>query len=340
MTIKEIARLAGVSVATVSYALNGTGSVSEEVRGRIRKIAEENGYRKNNMARGLRTGGSNTIGVLAEDVTVWLTPEVIHGLSDYAEQRKKSLLLANLSLGSKIGGRWEQIEEVQEDLTRGLDLLLGAQVEGIVYIGMHDRDMTGVLRPLQKPVCLVGCYGQEFPYVSYDNIGAAREIARYFARRGHRRMGVIGGPLNSKVTRRRLAGFRQGLEEAGLTLLQREFLSGDWGFESGVRLAEELLGQKQRPTALFAMSDPMAAGALAAARKLGIEVPGQLEVFGFDDQQLSVYTAPALSTARVPLYEMGFQAAQRLYDLLEGCADAGSRESLSCPLIFRETTKH
>lgn len=339
MTIKEIAKLANVSVATVSYVLNDTGSVSDEVRRRVLRIAEETGYRKNIMARGLRTSSSNTIGVLAEDITVWITPEIIHGLSDYVDRSNKNILLTNLALDSKIGKHFSRIEDYKAKIRTELDLLLGAQVEGIVYIGMHDRDITGLLGPLEKPVCAVGCYADDLPYISYDNIDVAEDIARYFTAQGHREVGVIGGSYDSKVTYKRFSGFQRGLQEGGCALSSRNIRTGNWNFEDGYSLARDLLDRPNRPTAVFAMNDLMAAGVLARAVEMGLKVPEELEVFGFDNQQMAAYTYPGLSTAQVPLYDMGYRAAKRIYDILEGRDSSVGKVMLPCSLVFRGSTR-
>ena len=137
MNIKELSKLAGVSVATVSYVLNDSGNISEETRQKVLKLAEEYNYKPNHIAKSLRTSKSNTIGVLVEDITVWFAPEIIKGISSFADRNEKNLILSDMGLLSKIGDRFDDIVKYKHYINDKLSLLLSSQVDGIIYVGMH-----------------------------------------------------------------------------------------------------------------------------------------------------------------------------------------------------------
>lgn len=150
MTLKEIASMAGVSAATVSYVLNNTAQVSEETRKRVEKIIKETGYRSNILAKSLRTNESFLIGVIVEDITVWHTAHIIDGINEIAEARGYNTILNNLRLLSKIESQFEHISNFQKDIDKAVDVLIGMQVDGIIYVGMHDRKISHVLHDIKK----------------------------------------------------------------------------------------------------------------------------------------------------------------------------------------------
>ncbi len=339
MTIKEIARRAGVSVATVSYVLNGTGSVSEEVRQHVLQIVKETNYRKNILASKLRTNSSNILGVIVEDITVWTSARTIQGIGDFAEQHNKNILMTDLALNSKIGKNFHRIREYRDTINKEIDILLGSQVEGILYVSMHDRDLSHILPSFSHPFVLVGCYAEDFHCVTYDNTNIAYSIGKHFIENGHTRFGVISGPSGSRISCKRLSGFTRALAEQGFSLPPAYICSGDWEYVSARQAAFELLALPDPPTAIFAMNDLMAAGVLSAAHQLNLKIPENLEIVGFDDQQLSQYSVPPLTTVQVPLYDMGKEAAAQIYVLRESKPQRQSQFILPCRLLHRGTTR-
>ncbi|MDF2987704.1 MAG: LacI family transcriptional regulator [Eubacterium sp.] len=339
ITIKEIAQLANVSVATVSYVLNNTGSVSEETRKRVLEIVNSHNYRANVVAKSLRTSISNTVGVVVEDITVWNSSEIIKGISKYVEQNNKHLILTDLGLLSKIGSNFQEVIKYREKVNNEIKLLLSAQVDGIIYIGMHDREIDNVIDKINKPIMYTYCYTNESSsnYISYDNIDISYKIAETFIKNKHTRIAVICGSYDAKPSYKRFCGFKKALDDYSITLDPAYIKTANWDYEQGYKCAVELLEGKNPPTAIFAMNDLMAAGVLKAARELSINIPEELSVIGFDNRELSMFTWPALTTVKIPLFEMGYNAAQGIYQIVNRKKIENSKHILSCELIERDT---
>jgi len=339
ITIKEIAKQANVSVATVSYVLNNSGSVSEETRKRVLEIVDKNNYRANVVAKSLRTNTSNTIGVVVEDITVWNSSEIIKGISKFVEQKSKHLILTDLGLMSKIGSNFQDIAKYKNVINNEIKLLLSAQVDGIIYIGMHDREIDDVIDEIDKPILYTYCYTSDNKdsYISYDNIDISYKIAESFIKNGHKRIAVICGSYDAKPSYKRFCGFKKALDDYNVKLDSAYIKTANWDYEQGYQCAKELLNTIPPPTAIFAMNDLMAAGVLKAARKLGVKIPEQLSVVGFDNRELSMFTWPALTTVKIPLLEMGFNAAKGIYKLINN-EKIENKYILSCELIERDTT--
>lgn len=343
MNIKNLAELAGVSVATVSYVLNDSGNVSAETRQKILKLAEEHNYKPNHIAKSLRTSKSNTIGVLVEDITVWFAPEIIKGISKFADISGKNLILSDLGLISKIGDKFDNIIKYKENINNQINMFLSSQVDGIIYVGMHDRSIDGVVEKINKPLVYVYCYtdndNNDDIYVTYDNTDISYEIGELLVKKGHKNIAVICGAYDSKPSYKRFCGFKKALSDNGLEINQSNVKFGNWQSEEGYMCAKELLMQTERPTAIFAFNDLMAAGVIKAARELKISVPEDLSIIGFDDRELSSYVYPSLSTVKVPLEEMGYRANKILNNLILSKKLKDNKVIIPCEYVNRETVK-
>lgn len=339
MNIKELSKLAGVSVATVSYVLNDSGNVSEETRQRVLKLAKEYNYKPNSIAKSLRTNKSNTIGVLVEDITVWFAPEIIKGISKYADSQKKNIILNDLGLFSKIGYKFQDIEKYKQYINEKVDLLLSTQVDGIIYVGMHDRNIDDVVQKIKKPIVFVYCYTEKSDdvYVTYDNTDISYEIGEILVKKGHKKIAAICGAYDSKPSYKRFCGLKKALNDSGVEIDDKYVKFGNWQSEQGYSCAKELLMMKDRPTAIFAFNDLMAAGALKAAKELRISVPRDLSIIGFDDRELSSYISPMLSTVRVPLEDMGIKANEVLESLILRKKLDSNKIIVPCVYVERET---
>jgi LacI family transcriptional regulator len=339
MNIKELSKLAGVSVATVSYVLNDTGNVGEETRQKILKLAKEYNYKPNGIAKSLRTNKSNTIGVLVEDITVWFAPEIIKGISSFADSYGKNLILSDLGLFSKIGNRFEDIVKYRHYINDKLSLLLSTQVDGIIYVGMHDRSIDNVIKRIDKPIVFVYCYtdNSDDVYVTYDNTDISYKVGEILVNKGHKKIAAICGTYDSKPSYKRYCGFKKALYDHGVEIDNNYVKFGNWQSEQGYNCAKELLTMEDRPTAIFAFNDLMAAGALKAARELKISVPGELSIVGFDDRELSSYINPMLSTVKVPLEDMGFKSNEILNNLILKKELPSNKVIVPCIYVDRET---
>ena len=217
-TIKEIAKISGVSVATVSNIINEKGKVSEETRIRVQKVIEEMNYTPNSVAKNLKTKNSRCIGVIAEDMTVFALPDIIDGITEYCEKEDYQILLVNLRLYKKFEDTYYQSDRYGAIVQREIYKLLSKQVEGIIYVAAHER-LINVL-PQQLPVPMVVAYSyttqKGIPSVMVSDEQGARELVKYLIAMGHRRIGVIAGKKDSMHTRSRLEGYQRALFEGNV----------------------------------------------------------------------------------------------------------------------------
>ena len=213
MTQKEIAELAGVSVATVSYVLNGSKKVGIETKKKIERIMQETGYRSNILAQSLRKDKTGLIGIIVEDITVWHSAFIIDGINAFAEENGYQTILGNLRMLSKIESRFEDITKYREDIDNTINTLLGMQVDGMIYVGMHDRLISNIMGNANKPVVYCYCSSTEGSSVRYNNERAAYQLTKNFLAKGHRDFGVVMGIRSSEPTRLRFIGIRAALDE-------------------------------------------------------------------------------------------------------------------------------
>lgn len=336
VSIKEIASKADVSIATVSYVLNGTRNVRPATRERVLKVIEELNYKPNQIAKSLKSKKTNTIGVIAEDVTVFNVPEIIDGIHAYAERYDLHILLTNLRLHKRVGHRYSELDNYRKYAENAVSDLLAKQVEGMIYVGIHPRDVTGLIDVKGTPIVYTYCYTQNDPSIQYNDEQASYDAVRYFVERGHRRIAVITGLMDSNPSRMRFNGYYKAIMEYELPFEPNYIKAGDWGLESGFRLTHELLAMKEPPTAVLVMNDVMAVGTLRAAKERGVSIPESLSIIGFDNREFSNYLQPRLTTMDLPLHEMGELAVQSLLRLIND-GEAGIQNDPACMLIERES---
>jgi LacI family transcriptional regulator len=340
ITIKDIAKLAHVSTATVSYILNGTKNISQETRERVMNVIEETNFSPNRIAQSLRINKTNSIGVLAEDIRGLPVPGIINGITEYMDSVGYNILLSDLRLLEKLYNRYGEISNYKGKIKSAVDLLNNAQVDGIIYIGVHDRDIEGIIDSRDKPVVFSYCYtyNDADVYVTYDNMLAAYEITKYLIDMNHERIAVISGPTDSYPSIKRFDGFYKAMFENNLRYDYPGYIhAGDWEYKSGFDIAMELLNLKNPPTAIFAMNDLMAIGAIDAIQKMGFSVPDDFSVVGFDDREFSSFTKPKLTTVSLPFKEIGYNSARLITDIINKVPLEKSGYVLPCKLIKRET---
>ncbi|GGG08555.1 LacI family DNA-binding transcriptional regulator [Paenibacillus abyssi] len=336
--IKDIAQKANVSTATVSYVLNGTGSVSEKTRIKILKVIEEMNYQPNHIAKSLKIKKTNTIGVVVEDVTSFHSSEIIDGINEYAENHGFSLLLTNMRVLKRLGRDLEDQEKVRQLTPPAMKEILNKQVDGLIYIGVHTRDVSGIINTGTLPTVYTYCYTSGEGYsVNYDDHLAAYEATKYLIEEGHSKIAVISGLFNSNPSRDRFNGYYQAVKDHELVFDPSFIKTGDWEFESGYTLTRELLDGTTRPTAILAMNDVMAAGAINACLERGLHIPEDISIIGFDDREFSSYINPKLTTMRLPLHEMGMEAIKSLVSILNQEEATEKNKKLKCTLIKRHT---
>lgn len=338
-TIREVAQMAGVSAATVSYVLNGTKKVSSEVEARVRAAAERVSYQPNAVARSLRRNRTSVIGVLVEDVRGMPVPDIVDGICEQLEGTEYQVLLSNLRLLQKLDNHFGEIGRYVGDINRSMSLLESARVDGVIYVAMHDRQITGVRPPVRVPMVYAYATSDSPGALSviYDNRFSAREATRQLIDAGHRRIAVVAGPASSPVVSVRLTGFREAMEDAGLDVPADYIRLGDWTSESGCSACRELLSLPVPPTAVFFMNDMMASGGYHAAEERGLRVGRDLAFVGFDDRPFSKLMVPPLSTVELPNREIGHEAAQLLVRLIDGETGLPAGTVLPCRQVARES---
>ena len=333
-TLRDIAGALGLSVAAVSRALNGHPDVSPATRRRVLEVARQLNYRPNAAAKTLVTHRSRLIGVyfLGQERARFSHPfasEVVDGLLEGLATAGYDLLVFGDGLYD--GGA-----------PSFMDLAAHRQIDGAVFLGLRTDDPRwGELARLPFPLVTIDVpvEGERAVSVGCDHIEGARLMARHLAALGHRRIAMINGHRWAPVSWERLTGFTAGLRQVGLEWDEACLVEGDFTEASGYQGAVELLRRRPRPTAIFAASDLMALGVLRAAREMGIAVPEELSVGGYDDISDAARSSPPLTTVHQPRRQLGVAAAQSVVGLIERGHDGiPSRVLLRPELVVRAST--
>jgi len=346
VTIKDIAREAGVSTATVSYVINESRPVMPEKRQRILDVISRTNYQPNRVAKSLRTKRTNIIGVLAEDILAFPTSNIINGISEYMEQADYHILLNNLRMLDSLFNKYDQVIHQKDKINQALSFLIfGAKVDAVIYIGMFDRDISGIIADMNKPVVIAYSTSNDNHAcsVTYENEDVSTRLARHLIDNGHRRIAVITGLAHTAPAQMRLKGINRAFKEAGLILDSALVRNGDWERSSGYTCMKDLLEQEREalPTAILAMNDLMAVGAIDALREANIRVPDDVSVVGFDNRDVSDFVFPKLTTVEIDLKAIGFAAAQVATQKLSGVGDYAGESSIIIPsrIILRDTVR-
>lgn len=346
LTIRDIARLAGVSTATVSRVLNSKPDVDPDTRQRVMRIVDEHRYVPSFTASSLAGGRSRLLGALTPSLTWPLMPPIMQGIAEVIEQTDYELVLYSVSHRTDRSALIDRIIEA-----RLIDGLIAVYPDGIARAeqpspaedgSRADRTASTHLGELyQKGFPIVILDDQSLPgqtpWVGPDNRIGAYEAVRHLVRLGHHRIAHIQGPAQYQCSHDRLLGYRQALAEAGIAFDPALVVEGDFTVPGGYAVASELLARtaQDRPTALFAANDQMAYGALSAAREQGLRTPEDLAVIGFDDTALSAHIRPALTTVRQPFDEMGKRAAELLLTLVSAPRSFGAEWYERVPQVAR-----
>lgn len=337
-TMRDVAEIAGVSTATVSHVINGTKKLSTETTERVLMAIEQVNFIPNTVAKSLRSGQTHTIGVLVEDIRGMPVPEIIGGIEETLSKSGYRMLLFDLHLLEKLYNQYEQITAYRTRINSGMRLLLNSNVDGVIYVGMHDRHLDNLFNPMDTPLVFAYSHGtSQDTYVTYANEDSAMHLTRYLIDKGHSRIAVIAGHPHSYPTQKRLSGFQKALCEASISIPDEYIRFGNWEYESGVQKMKELLALKTRPTAVFAMNDLMAAGCIHALNEASLTVPKDMAIVGFDNREIARYLHPRLTTIALPTQEIGIRAAIHLLSLIQNPSLPPTREVLHCSIIERES---
>ena len=325
-TIKDVAREAGVSVASVSRALNGGSGVTAETGQHIREVASRLRYVPHAAARTLITRRTHTIGALLPDLYGEFFSELIRGIDLAARARGLHLLVSSSHEGA-------------DDAAAALRAMQG-RVDGMLILSTQvDAAFLRANLSASVPAVLLNSAvkSKTYPVLNIDNHGGAYAMVRHLLGSGHTRVAHIAGPVGNFDAQQRDEGYRAAMAEHA-PATPPHVVAGDFTEESGYRAGQLLLAQKTRPDAVFAANDMMAVGCLYAFRDAGLEVPQDIALAGFDDIPIARYITPALSTVRVRIADLGRSALDHLAELLEAPEQSiPSAQTLGCEIVVRES---
>lgn len=333
VTIKQVAAEVGVSITTVSHVLNDVPGkrVSPDTRARVIEAAKALGYQPNALAKGLRTQRSNSIALIGDEIaTTPFAGQIVQGVQDAAWAHDAIVLVVSTGYARDVEHR--EIEE-----------LLSRQVDGVLYAAMYHRPVSLPPQLAGIPAVVVNATSDEpgVPWVTPDEVAGGRDAAGVLLAAGHRRLGFINTIDDIPAASGREQGFRQAIAEAGLPQECLRVVTGESEPAGGYAAARELFTTGERPTAVFCFSDRVAMGAYHAAMELGLSIPGDVSVVGFDNQE---YVAdgifPGLTTIQLPHYDMGTWATDRLFELIaagKARSDAPPTTRLRGPVVYRDS---
>lgn len=335
VTLEQLAQVAGVSVSTVSRALNDSDhAVNQDTRRRILTLAKQLGYRPNVMARSLKTDRTFSIGIIVDNIVSPFTPMMIRGIQDYCKTFGYFSLIINADWNPET-----EAEAVHDLISRSID--------GIIFVESWLREPNPTLDVANKPYVFVHrLFGTaERNAVSVDDVYGGRMATEHLIKLKHHRIALISGPPGWGASENRLRGYRAALEHAGIPFESAYLYEGDWEVQSGYAAAKHFLTLSNAPTAIFAANDLMALGAIYALQEAGRRVPDDVAVVGYDDREIASIARPSITTVSLPCYEMGTQSAKLLLRLLHSKTSGLDHEAESAKpikikgkLIVRESS--
>jgi len=327
VTIADVAARAAVSATTVSHVLSGKRLVGNATRERVREAIQELGYRPNRAARQLRTNTSRMVAVIVPDITNNYYAVLTRGLADIVGGDAYGTYVCNTD-----GSLERELMFVQDVLDRGVDGIVMASVN---VVAEHERAPARFGTPLV-------CIGERLPDEGVDLVKGDDELGSYagvthLIERGAQRIAIIQGPAEAGAERG--SGYRKALRDAGQRVDQSLMVRGDWSRPGGRAAMHSLMEREPRPDAVFCANDLTAIGAMDAARELGIAVPDEVAVVGFDDVDAATIVTPPLTTVRNPAYEAGCEAGHLLLSRMLGQYDGTGRTVVvPCPLVVRASS--
>ena len=314
ITIKDIAKECGVGVATVSRALNDHPDINPDTKHKILEIVEKYGFIPNSSARNLKITASNSIAVLAKGIDNPLFMKMIGIMEDDIQRKSYSMELRH-------------VDERTDEVDVALELIKEKKLQGIVFLGGSTDIMVEKLREIQIPMvlstfCIEGEKGMLFSSVSVDDEQESYKMTNYLLKKGHKKIAILAADRNDTgICRRRLDGFYRAYREYGIDLDDNLVWYADEGMDSysisisnGYKVMKKKLKEKHDFTAVYAISDTMAIGAIRALAEEGIKVPDEVSVVGFDGIELGLYCVPSITTVAQPFERMAHETTRALFD--------------------------
>ena len=333
LTMKDIARKAGVSKATVSRVINKTKPVSREVREKVEQVIDEFNYRPSSVARSLAKSETKVIGLIIPDISNAFYSVLVEGISHTAHSRGYNVFLCNTFRDHDL-----EIEF--------LYLLEEKEVDAIILTTFHTTtEQKEFIRKFHKPVVTVnrefiGKKLPKVPNIDIDNFQAAYDAVSYLVKTGHKKIGIIRAEQQDQTCIDRLNAYKQVLRDYNMPINEGYIVGYDFHFESGYEGMMEILKNEEQPDAMFCISDELATGAIRAINDFGLKVPEDISVIGFDDIPLAKRFIPSISTVSQPIFEMGKAATDTIIKMIKGDFNENDIEDiiLNYELITREST--
>lgn len=330
VTIIDVAKLANTSTASVSKVLNGRPGVGKETRKNVLDAIEKLNYQTNHIARSLRMSRSFSLGIITDDIEGVFTTTLVRGVEDSVREAGFNVFLCN-SYGDP---------KLESD---NIEALLAKQVDGLILMNGFKVAGRGLpaAKTQNKPVVYLYQYseGAVYPSIIPNDKQGAAIMVEHLVGLGHRRIGVIGGPVNYEAVNLRLEGYKEVLAAHGLPFDPNLIKFAEWNQTEGYKATNELLRLPNPPSAIFTMSDLLAIGAEQALIEKGLRIPQDISLAGFDNRFFSKNQLPPLTTVELPLYEMGLKAGELLRKMISGESVEAEKYIVPCKLIVRASTQ-
>lgn len=334
VTLKDIAKKAGVSITTVSRVINNKDSIipiKEDTKNKVLEIAAELNYRPNINARSLSTKKSYNLGLILDYLDPYFS-DIVNSIEKSSREKNYNLILSMLNNKS--------LEEIINNL------LYQSSIEGILIGGtkklIKKNNIFNKLKKLNVPIVLIAHYFNDIPSINIDDFKGGYLAAEHLIELGHQKIAIITGPdyKNRKDSRQRLLGYKKAFADNFIELRKDYTYEGNYSYQSGYQSMKKILKRKELPTAVFAAEDQMALGALKACYEMKVNIPGDISLIGFDNIIQSKYSTPSLTTISQPKRKMGRAAINLLVDLIEAEKDVFKKQQIFTPkLIVRESTE-
>lgn len=328
-TIKDIAKKAQVSTATVSRVINNIGGYGAETRERVLKVAKELGYYKNETATSLVTNKTKTIGIIIPNVSTNFYGNIVNGIEDIAYEQGYSVILTHAGVEGK-------------RLADSLKLMANRRVDGVIIVSIYlDSKQEEMITSLNLPTILLSTQaeGDSLPYIKVNDYEAIYEATQYLIDHNHQAIGLVGINETDKIAGvPRLNGYLDCLKANDIASNKNWIVSGDFSFDAGQRAMRFFLKQKSRPSAIVCASDETALGVNSVAYDHGLTIPNDLSIIGYDDTSIAWMSTPPLTTIGQPLYEMGAKGCERVIQAILHDQDMDS-EIVPFKLKIRKTVK-
>ena len=326
-TMKDIARIAGVSLSTVSHVVNNSRFVSEEITQRVQKVIAELNYKPSLVARSLKMKETNTLGMLVTASNNPFFAEVVRHVERYCEEHNYHLILVNTDGNG-------------ENLKKHLERLLSKQVDGLLLMCAEPQDLDPqIMANIQLPMVVIDWWLQP---LNADLIHENSELGGYLATKalldaGYRKIAVVTGETSKPITASRLAGYKRAISEQNLQTQPEWVIESHFSYAGGVNAGKEILALEHRPDAIFAMSDTIAIGLYQSLLQAGLRIPQDIAVIGYDNIELAQYLAPPLSTIHQPKARLAKKAVEQLVSRIRQPDKRIENIQLTPELVVRES---